>query len=156
MDNKNEKNEDLIETREISAPEEVKDETTPTAASVPMAQPDVCGKAAGWGEKNVTRKFLSIALALALALNIALTAGVVKLLGHNKGFDKRSLGRPGNEQRFDNNRGGRGNMMPPSGNQPPAGQQNQQPDGQQNQQSDDQQNGSQQSDDQKNDDQETA
>ena len=80
------------------------------------------------------------ALAIALALNVALTAGAVRLFGHNKGFDKVGFGRPGNEQRFDNNRGGGKNMMPPSGNQAPDNQQNQQPDNQQNdnQQSDDQ------------------
>jgi len=47
---------------------------------------------------------------------------------------------PQSGQQFDNGRGGGNNMMPPSGNQQPGGQQNQQPDGQQNQQNDDQQN----------------
>ena len=137
MDKQNENKEDVIEINETSATEEVK-------------------KATSWWEKNVTRKFLSIALALALVLNIALTAGAVKLLGHKKGFDKGTLGRPGNEQRFDGNHGGRGNMMPPSGNQPPNGQQSQQPDDQKNQQSDDQQDESQQSEDQKSSSQKTA
>ena len=134
MDKQNENKEDVIEINETSAPEEVK-------------------KTTSWWNKNVTRKFLSIALALALVLNIALTAGVAKLLGHNKGFDKRGFERPGNEQRFDGNHGGRGNMMPPSGNQPPNGQQ---PSDQQSQQSDDQQSESQQSEDQKSSSQKTA
>lgn len=137
MDNKNENNENVIEVNETSATEEVK-------------------KATSWWEKNVTRKFLSIALALALVLNIALTAGVAKLLGHNKGLDRGNFGRPGNEQRFDGSHGGKGNMMPPTGNQPPNGQQSQQPDDQQSQQSDDQQNDSQQSEDQKSSSQKTA
>ena len=121
MDKQNENKEDVIEINETAATAEVK-------------------KATSWWEKNVTRKFLSIALAIALALNVALTAGAVRLFGHNKGFDKVGFGRPGNEQRFDNNRGGGKNMMPPSGNQAPDNQQNQQPDNQQNdnQQSDDQ------------------
>ena len=150
MDNKKEKNEDVIEVKETPAPEEPVENTRPAPVPVPAAQPAVSEKTPGWGEKNVTRKFLSIALAIALALNVALTAGAVKLLGHNKGFDKGDFGRPGNEQRFDNNRGGGKNMMPPSGNQAPDNQQNQQPDNQQNdsQQSDNQQNDNQNSSDQ--------
>ncbi len=118
-------------------------------------------KAVSWGEKDVTRKFLAIALAVALALNIALTAGVSKLLRPGRGFDKGGSGRPGNEQQFDNH-GRRGNMMPPAGNQQPGGQQaqpNQQPGGQQaqpDQQPDSQQNGSQQQDDQSSSDQKDA
>ena len=139
MDNKKEKNEDAVEVKETSAPEDPVVNAAPAPVPVPAAQPAAPEKASGWGEKSVTRKFLSIALAIALALNVALTAGAVKLLGHNKGFNRGDFGRPGNEQRFDNNRGGRNNMMPPSGNQAPDNQQNQ-PDTQQNdsQQSDNQ------------------
>ena len=107
-------------------------------------------KAVSWGEKNVTRKFLAIALAVALALNTALTAGVSKLLRPGRGFDKSRFGRPGNEQQF-NDHGRRGNMIPPAGNQQPGGQQAQ-PD----QQPDSQQNGSQQQDDQSSSDQKDA
>ena len=150
MENKKEKNEDAVEVKETSAPEDPVVNAAPAPVPVPAAQPAAPEKASGWGEKSVTRKFLSIALAIALALNVALTAGAVKLLGHNKGFDRGDFGRSGNEQRFDNNRGGRNNMMPPSGNQAPDNQQNQQPDNQQNdsQQSDNQQNDNQNSSDQ--------
>jgi len=144
MDNKNEKTEEVIEIKEASANEEanadIKQAAVPMSTAQPAAQPVTSGKAACWGDKNVTRKFLSIALAVALALNVALSAGVMKLLGPGRGFDKGGSGRPGFGQQFDNGRGGGNNMMPPSGNQQPGGQQNQQPDGQQNQQNDDQQN----------------
>ena len=148
MENKKEKNEDAVEVKETSAPEDPVVNAVPAPVPVPAAQPAASEKTPGWGEKNVTRKFLSIALAIALALNVALTAGAVKLLGHNKGFNRGDFGRPGNEQRFDNNRGGRNNMMPPSGNQAP--------DNQQNQQSDTQQNDNQQSDDQNSSEQKSA
>ena len=148
MENKKEKNEDAVEVKETSAPEDPVVNAAPAPVPVPAAQPAASEKTPGWGEKNVTRKFLSIALAIALALNVALTAGAVRLFGHNKGFDKGGLGRPGNEQRFDNNRDGRNNMMPPSGNQAP--------DNQQNQQSDTQQNDNQQSDDQNSSEQKSA
>lgn len=150
MENKKEKNEDVIEVKETSATEEAQTDIKPAVVTMPAAQPAASEKAPGWGEKNVTRKFLSIALAIALALNVALTAGAVRLFGHNKGFDKGGFGRPGNEQQFDNNGRGRNNMMPPSGNQAPDNQQNQQPDNQQNdsQQSDNQQNDNQNSSDQ--------
>ena len=163
MDNEKEMKEDAIELKETSANENA-DTDMPAAAPMPAAQPAAPPaaqpaapkKAAGWWEKNVTRKFLSIALAAALALNVVLSAGIMKLLGPSRGFDKRGSGRPGSEQQFDNGRGGRNNMMPPSGNQQPGGQQNQQPDTQQNQQNqqssdqqnqqpENQQNGSQQS-----------
>ena len=153
MENKKEKNEDAVEVKETPAPEEPVENTKPAPVPVPAAQPAASEKTPGWGEKNVTRKFLSIALAIALALNVALTAGAVKLLGHNKGFNRGDFGRPGNEQRFDNNRGGRNNMMPTSGNQAPDNQQNQQSDTQQN---DNQQNNSQQSDDQNSSEQKSA
>ena len=148
MENKKEKNEDAVEVKETSAPEDPVVNAAPAPVPVPAAQPAASEKTPGWGEKNVTRKFLSIALAIALALNVALTAGAVRLFGHNKGFDKGGFGRPGNEQQFDNNGRGRNNMMPPSGNQAP--------DNQQNQQSDTQQNDNQQSDDQNSSEQKSA
>lgn len=142
MDNKNEKTEEVIEIKEASVNEEANADNKPAAAPMPATQPVTSGKAACWGDKNVTRKFLIIALAVALALNVALSAGVMKLLGPGRGFDKGGSGRPGFGQQFDNGRGGGNNMMPPSGNQQPGSQQNQQSE---NQQSDSQQNGSQQS-----------
>ena len=161
MDNEKEMNEDAIELKEASANENANADIMPAAAPMPAAQPAAPKKAAGWWEKNVTRKFLSIALAAALALNVVLSAGIMKLLGPNRGFDKRGSGRPGSEQQFDNGRGGGNNMMPPSGKQQPGSQQNQQPGSQQNQQSenqqsDSQQNGSQQSEKQDSSSQEKA
>ncbi len=173
MENKEEKYENAAELNESQAPENA--EMKPAAASEPAvqsaavsepaaqlaAQSASAGKAVSWGEKNVTRKFLAIALAVALALNIALTAGVSKLLRPGRGFDKGRSGRPGNEQQFDNH-GNKGNMMPPAGNQQPGGQQaqpDQQPGGQQaqpDQQPESQQNGNQQQDDQSSSDQKDA
>lgn len=135
MDNNEEKYEEVNEVNETPAPEEAKAETK-APAYVPAAEKT------GWGGKHVTRKFLTVALAVALALNVVLTAGVSKLLGPNRGFNKDGFGRPGNEQQFDMGRGGRKNMMPPSGNQQPDSQQDQN-----GQQPDDQQNESQQSED---------
>ena len=153
MDNKNEKTEEVIEIKEASVNEEANADNKPAAAPMPATQPVTSGKAACWGDKNVTRKFLIIALAVALALNVALSAGVMKLLGPGRGFDKGGSGRPGFGQQFDNGRGGGNNMMPPSGNQQPGSQQNQQSE---NQQSDSQQNGSQQSEKQDSSSQEKA
>lgn len=156
MDKKAEEYENVTELKEMSAPDEIKTETKAAAMPEPAVRPVAAGEEIRWGEKNVTRKFLSIALAAALALNVVISAGVMKLIGPHKGFNRESYGRPGNEQRFDNNRGGRGNMMPPSGNQLPGNQQNQQPDDQQDKQPDNQQNESQQSEDKNSSDQEKA
>ena len=129
--------------------------TMPAAggAAMPASGTAAYGKGSLWGNKTVTRKFLAIALAISLALNVVLTAGAMKLLGPGKGFDKGRFGRPGNEQQFDNH--GRGNMMPPAGGQQPGNQ----PGNQQNQQPDDQQNENQQnqkSDDNSSSDQKSA
>ncbi len=142
MDNNEKKYEEVTEVKETTVPEEAKPEMKAPAPE-PAAQTAPVIEKAGWGGKHVTRKFLTIALAVALALNVALTAGVTKLLGPGRGFNKGSFGRPGNEQQFDNGRGDRRNMMPPSGNQQPGSQQDQ--NGQQSQQPGDQQSDSQQS-----------
>lgn len=87
----------MNEVKEAPATEEAKPEMK-AQASAPAAQPAPVVEKAGWGGKHVTRKFLTIALAVALALNVVLTAGVSKLLSPNRGFNKDGFGRPGNEQ----------------------------------------------------------
>lgn len=77
-------------------------------------------KADKWGEKNVTRKFMVIALAAAILINAALTAGITGALLRKQAKDRPNMhggGRPGNEMFFDDNQNGKGQMAPPGGNQ---------------------------------------
>ena len=122
------------------------------------AQPGVAKKAVSWWDKKVTRKFVTIAIVGALLLNIAFTAGMMKLFNPRRGFDKdgmRGSGRPGNEQYFGNDQNGRGGMMPPDGGQQRGKHNhgNQQFNDQQpgNQQPENQQPGDQKSDDKQDD-----
>ena len=77
-------------------------------------------KADKWGEKNVTRKFMVIALAAAILINAALTAGITGALLKKQAKDRpdmRGGGRPGSEMFFDNDQNGREKMTPPGGDQ---------------------------------------
>ena len=94
-------------------------------------------EAVKWGAKAVTRKFLTLALAGALLLNIILGAGVNALFARKHMGDRpnmQNLDRPGSEQFFNGGHGKGGNMQaPPNDNQNGAqGNQNQQPDQNQN------------------------
>lgn len=119
-----------VEAAEGSAAEvyAVQPENAPT---VPENAPAEHPKAdrGSWGEKGVTRKFLAIALASAVLLNVALSAGLsgVLMKKQHKGMSgMEGNGRPGIERRFDNDQRGKGGMMPPGGSQD-AGQNQMQP-----------------------------
>ena len=76
-------------------------------------------KEAKWGDKTVTRRFMIIALAIAVALNAALTAGVAGALLKKQAKNRPDMngpGRPGSEM-FSGDQNGNGGMMPPGSGQ---------------------------------------
>lgn len=77
-------------------------------------------KADKWGEKIVTRRFMVIALAAAILINAALTAGITGAMLKKQAASRPDMqggGRPGSEMFFDNDQNGKGQMVPPGDNQ---------------------------------------
>ena len=69
-----------------------------------------------WGEKSVTRKFVVIALAAAVLLNAALSAGITGALLKKQTKEMSAASGKGhmrNEMPFDNNKDGKGRMATP-------------------------------------------
>lgn len=70
-----------------------------------------------WGSGVVTKKFLTIALAVTILINAGVTAGVVMLSSKNSS-DSRGNMRRGNSEMFsDDKPGGNGHMSPPQDKQ---------------------------------------
>lgn len=82
-----------------------------------------------WGEKSVTRKFVVIALAAAVLLNAALTAGITGTMLKKQSeemYGMHGKGRPGNEMDFGGRQNGHGKITAPGDDQS-TGQENEQP-----------------------------
>ena len=72
-----------------------------------------------WWRKSVTRKFVVLALAAAVLINAAFTAGIMSALMKKQAADRQNMhgqGRPGREM-FSDDQKGNTNMMPPGGDQ---------------------------------------
>ena len=72
-----------------------------------------------WWEKSVTRKFVILALAAAVLINTALTAGITGAFMKKQAADRQNIhgqGRPGSEM-FSDDQNGNDNKMPPGGDQ---------------------------------------
>ena len=75
-------------------------------------------KVSWWG-KSVTRKFVILALAAAVLINTALTAGITGAFMKKQAADRQNMhgqGRPGSEM-FSDDQNGNDNKMPPGGDQ---------------------------------------
>lgn len=116
-----EENKEIMEQTEVAAEQAaqagtVEFEDLPAVkASVPAAKTE---KSGGWGDKSVTRKFLVIALAIAVLLNAAVTAGVMGAFLKKQANNRPQMpgsGGPGSEMFSDGQNGG--GMMPPGGGQ---------------------------------------
>jgi len=72
-----------------------------------------------WWERSVTRKFVILALAAAVLINAALTAGIMGAFVKKQAGDRQNMhgqGRPGSEM-FPDDQDGSADMMPPDGDQ---------------------------------------
>jgi len=110
------------ETVEQIAPEENKEQIDIDELEEASAEPDITPAkqkkegAGSWSEKSVTRKFVVIALAAAVLLNTAISAGITGALLRKQTKEMPAMSGNGhmrNEMHFDNDHSGKGNTTAP-------------------------------------------
>jgi len=119
--NKMEENKELTETKAETSEEKNVQIDTVEFEEIPAKDEGAAkGQPKGsWWERSVTRKFVILALAAAVLINAALTAGIMGAFVKKQAGDRQNMhgqGRPGSEM-FPDDQDGSADMMPPDGDQ---------------------------------------